>query len=420
LGLLYLEVKGADGGRRYYKSDVWFIHINDHYADGGEGATLAGNFLIGVGPGRIPPGSTIRFIIGEMGGSDNSMGSSGSAGGGGTGILFKPPGGGNGEWQHLIVAGGGSGAYADPIAPRNAGRGGKASPDCTKGTGGSKRAGAAGGGGWKEDGKGEDAGESDHPGGRAGWPNGGDGGQYGTHGGWGYGGGGHSVKDASGGGGGGGACGGGGGVQGSLSGASFNPGDGGKSCINQDFVMEEKRRDNGGTVRSPEHGYAKFRIQKTKLVFVTSNKHKGDMGGIAKADTICNNRASAAGLDGTFKAWLGDGVTGPVDNFINTSSVYSLVNGQFVGTWSDLVNNTLKNPISVTEFGDTVASGVVWTGVVGGATLTWSSNTCDGWTTKIDTGAHGDVSQTDWRWSRDVEGKIYICSTSLRLYCFEQ
>jgi hypothetical protein len=159
-----------------------------------------------------------------------------------------------------------------------------------------------------------------------------------------------------------------------------------------------------------------------KRVFVTSNKHKGDMGGIAKADTICNNRASAAGLDGTFKAWLGDGVTGPVDNFaINDYWVYTLVNGEAVGTWSDLVNNTLKNPISVTEFG-VMVTGKVWTGVDGGATrFDWDS-TCDGWTTKAVHGAHGDSSKTDQSWTYE-DPSVYapiMCFKKLRLYCFEQ
>ena len=39
-------------------------------------------------------------------------------------------------------------------------------------------------------------------------------------------------------------------------------------------------------------------------VFVSSQNYTGALGGISGADAICQNCASAAGLTGTFKAWL--------------------------------------------------------------------------------------------------------------------
>ena len=42
-------------------------------------------------------------------------------------------------------------------------------------------------------------------------------------------------------------------------------------------------------------------------VFVTSTVHDGNLGGLVGADAICNSLASAAGLAGTYKAWLSDG-----------------------------------------------------------------------------------------------------------------
>jgi hypothetical protein len=271
-GTLYLEAKGADGGRRYYNDGML---INDHYANGGEGATLAGKFEIGDGPNEIPPGSRIRFIIGEKGGSDNSMGNAGSGGGGGTAILFGPSRYG-GQWTHLIIAGGGGGAHADAAANQNSGKGGVASPDCAEGTGGERHLGAAGGGGWKEDGEGGDDFGLEEGGGKAGWPNydsdtsdpgpiGGEGGSYGTHGGWGYGGGGHSKGDLEPGGGGGGACGGDGGTT-SAGGTKWHGGAGGKSWMNQEFVWEEVLRQNGGTVRSPQDGYVEYQVTKIPAV----------------------------------------------------------------------------------------------------------------------------------------------------------
>ncbi|MCP4088707.1 MAG: hypothetical protein GY746_02795, partial [Gammaproteobacteria bacterium] len=133
-GWIYLEARGADGGRRYYNGDVLF---NNHYANGGEGAILGGWAKIDDNvQGCIPSGSKIRFIIGEHGKSYNNYRSpAGAGGGGGTGILFLPPNAGNGEWQHLIIAGAGGGAYGDYRIKKN-GEGGHAGPDKPSGEAG--------------------------------------------------------------------------------------------------------------------------------------------------------------------------------------------------------------------------------------------------------------------------------------------
>ncbi len=41
---IYLEARGADGGRRYLSKQSWngFSLLSEHYANGGEGATLGG------------------------------------------------------------------------------------------------------------------------------------------------------------------------------------------------------------------------------------------------------------------------------------------------------------------------------------------------------------------------------------------
>jgi hypothetical protein len=47
-----------------------------------------------------------------------------------------------------------------------------------------------------------------------------------------------------------------------------------------------------------------------KRVFVTSTVYTGNLGGSAGADDKCQERADAAGLGGTFKAWLSATGTG--------------------------------------------------------------------------------------------------------------
>lgn len=108
-GYLYLRAEGADGGKVKGKS-------GDCKARGGEGATIMGSFPIGNGANMIPPGSTIRFLVGLQGENRTvsdivSLGRDGAGGGGGTGILFKAPN--QDNWTLLMVAGaGGGGVFA--------------------------------------------------------------------------------------------------------------------------------------------------------------------------------------------------------------------------------------------------------------------------------------------------------------------
>ncbi|MCP4088496.1 MAG: hypothetical protein GY746_01700 [Gammaproteobacteria bacterium] len=74
-GWIYLETRGADGGRRY-----WAVK---NFANGGEGATLGGWVKIeDDAQGCIPFGSTIRFIIGQKGESFEGWRYNASGGGG--------------------------------------------------------------------------------------------------------------------------------------------------------------------------------------------------------------------------------------------------------------------------------------------------------------------------------------------------
>ncbi|MCP4083062.1 MAG: hypothetical protein GY743_22810, partial [Planctomycetaceae bacterium] len=139
---IYLEARGADGGRRY--NPRWF-RPDKHHANGGEGAILGGWVKIeDDAQGCIPSGSTIRFIIGQKGKSYTDWDMDlGAGGGGGTGILFLPLNAGNDEWQHLIIAGAGRVAYYE----RNVGRGHADSDEPAGEAGNSSQIGRAAG--WK-------------------------------------------------------------------------------------------------------------------------------------------------------------------------------------------------------------------------------------------------------------------------------
>ena len=90
------------------------------------------------------------------------------------------------------------------------------------------------------------------------------------------------------------------------------------------------------------------------LVFVTSSGFFGNLGGTAGGDTDCNNAASAAGLSGTYKAWLSTTAPGdnPASSFTQSTIPYVLRdNTQVAANWTALVSGTLDHAIDEDENG---------------------------------------------------------------------
>lgn len=61
-----------------------------------------------------------------------------------------------------------------------------------------------------------------------------------------------------------------------------------------------------------------------RYVFVTRATYVGNFGGISEGDFRCQTSAAAAGLDGTFKAWLSDEVTDAADRFVMEGPRYEV------------------------------------------------------------------------------------------------
>ncbi|MCP4247869.1 MAG: hypothetical protein GY778_12545, partial [bacterium] len=103
-----------------------------------------------------------------------------------------------------------------------------------------------------------------------------------------------------------------------------------------------------------------------KTVFATSTTYTGALGSFAGAYAKCQERANAAGLSGTYKAWLSgrpDGFGGQnAADFLTHSAVpYKLVDGTKVADdWADLTDGSLDHAIDKDEFGNAV-TGSVWT-----------------------------------------------------------
>lgn len=172
-----------------------------------------------------------------------------------------------------------------------------------------------------------------------------------------------------------------------------------------------------------------------KRVFVTSSTYDGDLktagskwglgaatNGLDGADKICQGTANTAKLGGAWKAWLSDYNTSASSRLTHVTIPYELVNGTVIANgWLDLTDGTLKNPISVTENGNTYYPGV-WSGTLfSGDKYPVQSNsaTCVDWATNYSggVGRMGQAGSINFQWADVTQTN---CSTALALYCFEQ
>lgn len=275
-----LKAKGGDGG-------IARVERESCTSPGGSGATLSLTLDIGDGPGQVPRGTLLRFIVGGKGenGVTNSdvlgTGFAYAGGGGGTGILIKTP---DTTFMNILaVAGGGGGAYIGRIvgfcvndgepAEGQGGRdwieAGDGKGGFFGGNGGSFGDGgmgsefAGGGGGLLTTGGGVTCIELTIPpttyqagAGQKGYPEGGRGGLpddcigvLRVHaGGFGFGGGGAGW----------GAAGGGGGYSGGGAGATTGGGGGGGSFVNA--IASTRTITAGASTLSPEDGYIEYQV----------------------------------------------------------------------------------------------------------------------------------------------------------------
>jgi hypothetical protein len=167
-----------------------------------------------------------------------------------------------------------------------------------------------------------------------------------------------------------------------------------------------------------------------RRVFITSTFVPANMGSVAAGDAICQQRATAAGLGGMWRAWLSDAGASPNSRFQKAAVPYVMLNGSIVAmSYADLVSgDALGARIVIDELGaDISATGSteVWSGTDEfGA---YSLRDCTGWTYAGDVPPLGDVGNsalpdTPWQSPYDwtfVYGQ-FCDRTNVRLYCFEQ
>jgi hypothetical protein len=172
-----------------------------------------------------------------------------------------------------------------------------------------------------------------------------------------------------------------------------------------------------------------------KHVFTTSTTYQGGaLGGLAGADQKCADRAHAATLPGTFKAWLSDHTISARGRLTQSVDGYVLVGGTRVAaTWDVLVSATLANAIDLDETGQmitgpstcAVVGGLVpaWTGTEADGSYAVSENNCGDWTELehgglIGNGVVGDISKSNSKWTSSLCAPS--CTYAAALYCIEQ
>lgn len=155
----------------------------------------------------------------------------------------------------------------------------------------------------------------------------------------------------------------------------------------------------------------------SKRVFLYTPAITGNLGGLAGADSKC--QTAAAGLGGTWKAWISDGTTSAASRLTQSTLPYKLLTGTTIANnWTDLVDGTILSPINIDQNGGTVTSGFAWTNTTNAGAVAGTSH-CTSWTSGAGnkSGVYGNSSATGSTWTNN---SLWACNNAAYLYCFEQ
>jgi hypothetical protein len=152
-------------------------------------------------------------------------------------------------------------------------------------------------------------------------------------------------------------------------------------------------------------------------MFITDTAQDADFGGIEGADALCASQATAAGLDGEFRAWLSTTTSSVADRLTRSAVPYLLVDGTVVANdWDDLVDGAIMARIDLDANG-VLRTGDVWTGTEASG-ASHPNDDCTGFTNgSSGVGLCGASNSTSATWTQN---RTPSCSTVLRLYCIEQ
>lgn len=150
-----------------------------------------------------------------------------------------------------------------------------------------------------------------------------------------------------------------------------------------------------------------------KRLFVTSTAYSGySIISVSNADATCNTCATAAGLEGTWKAWISGPTVNAIDRIVDVGPWYKIDGSKAFNNKVNLMTTPIVN-INVDENGNTVAGGVfTWTGTKTGGT---TGRVC--WDGAFGAATYGIANgTTNW-----TENGVYDCGNANgHLYCIEQ
>jgi hypothetical protein len=167
-----------------------------------------------------------------------------------------------------------------------------------------------------------------------------------------------------------------------------------------------------------------------RYVFISSTAYPGgELGGLDGADAKCQGLAEAAGLPGSYRAWLSDPTGSPATRFVRGGGPFRLVDGSLVAeSWAELTSRPLHHAIDLTETGQTPpmtsacgwspAVAVVWSDTRTDGTLLSADLACGSWNDETTGRPACGLVPSQLQWS-DV-GNGGFCSSLGAIYCFEQ
>ncbi|MCY1056739.1 hypothetical protein [Nannocystis sp. SCPEA4] len=173
-----------------------------------------------------------------------------------------------------------------------------------------------------------------------------------------------------------------------------------------------------------------------RLLFMTSQKFDGDLGGVSGADLKCHAAASAAGLPNAnkYRAWLSDNFQSPETRFDqwDLPGVPVILTGGLIvaDDLLDLVDNGPHTGIARTEFGEALFKERVWTNTSAFGEIFSIDDHCDNWLAAdgllqarsginalvVEDGPEWDSWRAE-RWWTSFAG--LTCSAFAHLYCID-
>jgi len=162
-----------------------------------------------------------------------------------------------------------------------------------------------------------------------------------------------------------------------------------------------------------------------KKAFLTSVSGNGNLAswasaggntGLAAGDAVCQARAAAGGLSGTFRAWLASSTANAVDRLVSNGPWVRIDGVKVADNKADLTDGTLFSAINQDEFGLYYGNYGVWAARYDGLN---TAHNCNEWAdgTAAFMGAFGIAAATGTGWASGSGSSCDV--TAFHLYCLE-